>query len=64
MVTTNKKLSRAKAENAFYAISTLLNGTEHDKRMSVALRDILTNTNLCLEKLVKQLREDERTNGN
>jgi hypothetical protein len=60
MATKNKKLSRAKAEGAFDAINTLLEGTEHDDRLSYGLRNILINTNLCLETLVMRLREDER----
>lgn len=60
MATTKKKLSRAKAEAAYVAIGTLLEGTSHDERLSYGLRNILINTNLCLETLVKRLREDER----
>lgn len=60
MATTKKKLSRAKAEAAYHAINTLLEGTWHDERMSEGLRNILHNTNICLETLVMRLREDER----
>jgi hypothetical protein len=41
VATTHKKLSRAKVDSARTALDVLLDGTEHDPRLSPALRERL-----------------------
>lgn len=60
MATTRKKLTAAKARAAREAITTLLDGTEHDGRLSVEDRALLTGALSVTSLLAVSLRLDER----